>query len=104
MISTATTYRNRIGKNQLTNDLNMALTILTPRVETGKYYNDHHGVVVCEELQREVWTTKGTLHRVGFSCQAVVKDEDGNHLFEIPAERWNLMVKLRLYDVVIDID
>ena len=82
----------------------MTFQILTPRVETGKFYNDHHGVVVCNELQREIWATKKPLRRLGISCQAVVKDEDGKHLFETSAERWNLMVKMGFYAALIDLD
>ena len=32
-----------------------------PKGETGKFYNDNHGVVVCNELQREIWATKKPL-------------------------------------------
>ena len=59
---------------------------------SGYFFNSNSGIVIVEEVVRDIFETEEPYARIGKCAMAVVKDEEGKHLFETTAERWNLFV------------
>ena len=59
---------------------------------SGYFFNSQLGIVQVEEVVRDIVETEEPYAFVRKSAMAVVKDEEGKHLFETTAERWNMFV------------
>ena len=59
---------------------------------SGYFFNSQLGIVQVEEVVRDIFQREEPYAFVHKSAMAVVKDEEGKHLFETTAERWNLFV------------
>ena len=60
--------------------------------ESGYFFNSQLGIVQVEEVVRDIVETEEPYAFIRKSAMAVVKDEEGKHLFETTAERWNMFV------------
>lgn len=60
--------------------------------QSGYFFNINAGIVKVEEIVRDIVETEEPYAFVRKCAMAVVKDEEGKHLFETTAERWNMFV------------